>query len=206
MSVSDNQVLLDILDFLHKRISDDPASLGVDRAIIQAILQISPKQMDDNMSYLAERNLVALAGTGSGKWTFAKITADGIDVIENQERHEGKFPFSQSSSQIQEEGQEKVFQTVQPQVSLPEQVSNAFKQASDQVLGANISLSEKGKIEKQLKSLEKELLKTKKADLGQIQKDWEWLKKNAVWISPELASVVLEGIRVALDLPTSSKP
>ena len=90
---------------------------------------------------------------------------------------------------------------MQPQVSFHEQVSNAFKQASDQVLGAKISPGEKGKIEKQLKSLEKELLKTKKADLGVIQKDWEWLKKNADWISRGLASVVLEGIRVALDLP-----
>jgi len=204
MTVSDNQVLLDILELLHKNISDDPASPGVDRAITQATLQILPKEMDDNMSYLAERNLVALAGTASGKWTFAKITTDGIDFIDNKERYEGKFPFSQASSQIQEEGQEKVFQTVQPQASFPEQISNAFKQASDQVLGAKISSGEKEKIEKQLKSLEKELLKTKKADLGVIQKDWEWLKKNADWVIPALASVVLEGIRVALDLPTSA--
>ncbi len=66
MAISDNKVLQDILELLIKRISDDPASVGLDRAIIQATLQISPKQVDDNMSYLAERNLVALAGTASG--------------------------------------------------------------------------------------------------------------------------------------------
>ena len=166
----------------------------MDRAIIQATLQISPKQIDDIMSYLAEKNFVALAGTTSGKWTFAKITADGIDVIENKERYADKFPFIQASNKVHEEDQEQVFQTTQVQASFSEQVSNAFKQASDQVLGAKISTGEKGKIEKQLKSLEKELLKTKKADLGTIQQVWEWLKKNADWLSPTLAPVVLEGL------------
>jgi hypothetical protein len=204
MSVSDNQILLDILELLHKHISDDPASPGVDRAIIQAALQSSPKQMDDNMSYLAERNLVALAGTASGKWSFVKITTDGINIIENKEQYADKFPFAQASSQIQEECQENVSRTTQVQVSFTEQVSNAFKQASDQVLDAKISPGEKGKMEKQLKSLERELLKTRKADLGSIQKYWEWLKKNADWLSPTLVPVVLEGLRVALDLPSSA--
>jgi len=204
VAVYDNQVLLDILEMLYKRISDDPASPGVDRAIIQVALQISPRQMDDNMSYLAERNLVSLAGSDSGKWTFAKITAGGIEVIENKERYADKFPFTQGLSQIHEEGQEKVFPTAQAPVSFPEQVSNVFKQASDQVLSSKLSNGEKGKIEKQLKALEKELLRTKKADLGTIQKELEGLKKNAGWLSPTLASVVLEGIRVALDLPIST--
>ena len=201
MSESDNQVLLDILKSLYSRISDDPASLGVDRAIIQATLQISPKQMDDNMSYLAERNLVVLAGTANGKWTFAKITTDGIDVIQNKEKYADKFPFTQASSLIHEEGQEKVFRTTQLKVSFSEQVSNAFKHACDQVLSAKLSNSEKGKIEKQLKSLEKELLKSRKADLSSIQKDWESLKKNAGWLSPTLAPVMLEGVKIVLDLP-----
>jgi len=204
MSVSDNQVLLSILELLYKRFSNDPASSGIDRAIIQATLQISPKQMDDNMSYLAEGNLVALAVTPSGKWTFAKITADGIDAIENKERYADKFPFTQESSQIREEGQEKVFRTAQAQISFFDQVSNAFKQASDQILSAKLSNGEKGKIEKHLKILEKELLKNKKADLGTIQKAWEGIKKNADWLSPTLSSVVLEGIRVTLDLPISA--
>ena len=203
MSVSDNQMLLNSLELLYKRINDDPASPGVDRAIIQATLQISPKQIDDSLSYLAERNLVALTGAASGKWTFAKITAEGIEVIENKERYANKFLFAQSSSQIHEEDREKVFRTVETRVSLSDQVADVFKQASDQVLSSKLSSGEKRKIEKQLKSLEKELLKSKKADLKTIQKEWERLKKTAGWLSPTVAPVMLEGIRIALDLPTS---
>ena len=197
-------MLQNILELLIKRISDDPASVGLDRAIIQATLQISPKQVDDNMSYLAERNLVALAGTASGKWTFAKITADGIDVVENKELYPDKFSFAQTSiNQITSEDKDETFKKSQTKFSFNEKVADTFKQASDQVLNANLSIGEKAKIEKQLKALEKELLKTKKADLGTIQKEWEGLKKNAGWLSPTLALVVLEAIRATLDLPTS---
>ena len=204
MSLTDNQVLLNSLELLYKYINSDPANPGVDKAIIQATLQISPKQVDDNISYLAERKLVALAGAISGKWTFAKITAEGIEVIENKEGYSDKFPFTKASSQILKGDPEKVFQTADSQVSFSEQVSNVFKQASDQVLSSKLSSGEKGKIGKQLKALEKELLKTEKADLGTIQKHWEGLKKNAGWLSPTLAPVMLEEIRVVLDLPTSA--
>ncbi len=204
MSVSDNQVLLDILELLHKHISDDPESRGIDRAIIQATLQIPLKQMDDIITLLAQRNLVILAGTTGGKWTFAKITTDGIDVIENREKYADKLSLIQTlTDPNSEEGFDEAFKKSPPH-SFTEQVTDAFKQASDQVLGATISVGEKGKLEKQLRSLEKELLKGRKADLNSIQKDWEGLKKNAGWLTPTIAPVLLEGIRVALDLPGSA--
>jgi hypothetical protein len=201
VSISDNQVCLDILELLYKRVSDDPASSGVDRAIIQATLKIQENQMNTNMSYLAEKTLVTLSGFIGSRWTFAKITGDGIDVIENKERYAEKFPFTQAATrQILDDKQERVIQKMQTQVSFSQQVMDAFKQASDQVLDAKISNGDKGKIEKQLRDLEKELMKTKKANLATIQKDWEWLKKNASWVCPAIAQAVLETVKVALDL------
>jgi hypothetical protein len=198
MSVSDDQVCLDILELLYKHLNDNPAGSGVDRAIIQDTLKLSEQQMDINMTYLENKTLVTLFRTVSSQWTFAKITADGIDVIENKERYADKFPFTQAStSQIHEN----VFQTVRSQVSFTQQVTDAFKQAYDQVRVTKLSTSDKEKIEKQLKALEKELQKTKKADLGAIQKNWEELKKKASWLSPAIAQVVLEGIKIALDIP-----
>jgi len=205
MSVPDNQVFLDILDLLYKRISDDPEGPGVDRAIIQATLQISLKQMDDSTALLAGRNLVILVGNAGGKWAFAKITTDGIDAIENKERYAEKLSFAQTpTNQNPTEGSDKAFKMVEPH-GFNERVVVAFKQASDQVLGATISAGEKGKLAKHLMSLEKELLKARKADLNSIRKDWEELKKSAGWLTPPLAPVMLEGMRVALDLPASTQ-
>ena len=193
ISVSDDQVRLDILELLYKHLRDDPTGSGVDRAIIQDTLKLSEKQMDINISYIEDKTLVTLSRTISSQWTFAKITADGIDVIENKERYVDKFPFAQAStSQIHEGVHEKVIFT--------QQVTDAFKQAYDQVRATKLSTADKEKIEKQLKALEKELQKTKKADLGTIQKNWEELKKKASWLSPAIAQVVLEGIKIALDL------
>lgn len=200
MSVPDDQVRLDMLELLYKRLRDDPESSGVDRAIIEATLGVSEKQMDANMLYLEEKALVTLSRTIGSQWTFAKITAEGSDVIENKERYADKFPFTQGKTSLIPEEDENVIQTMQSEVSFAQQVTDAFNQAYNQVLAANISSSEKKKIEKQLSTLEKDLQKAEKIDLGSIQKNWEWLKKNASWLSPVIAPVVLEEIKIALDL------
>ena len=202
MPVSDDQVRIDILEVLYKHLTDDPTSSGVDRAIIQDTLKISESQMDLNMSYLEEKTLVTLFRIKGSQWTFAKITAEGIDVVENKERHAEKFPFTQATTnQIHKDVHENVIQIEQSQVSFSQQVTNAFNQAYNQVETSKLSKAEKGKIEKQLNALEKELQKTRRADLGTIQKLWEWLKRNASWLSPTIAQVVLEGIKIVLDLP-----
>ena len=201
VSKSDDQVRSDILELLYKRVGDAPSSSGVDRAIIQANLGISEKKMDDNMSYLESNSLVALNRVTGSQWSFAKITSDGIDVIENKERYADKFLFIQASTnQITDESPEKLVGTTHDGVSFNQQVTDAFTKASGQVLDAKISIGEKGKIEKQLKVLEKELLKTNKADLGAIQKYWEWLNKNASWLNPTIAQVVLRGIKITMGL------
>jgi DNA-binding PadR family transcriptional regulator len=195
--VSDDQVRLDILEMLHNRFIDNHAGYGVDRAIIQETLKISETQMDLNMSYLEEKGLVTLSRGNSSQWIFAKLTAEGAEVIEDKEHYAEKFPFTQtSSSQINKEG----FRASLPKASFTQQVLDAFKQATNQVFSANLHSGDKGKIIKQLKSLEKELQKSPKADLGTIQKDWDWLKKNASMLSPTIAPVILEAIKIALDI------
>jgi hypothetical protein len=199
--VSDDQVRLDILELLYKHRGDNATRSGVDRAIIQATLKLSEKQMDINISYLEDKALVTLSRTLGSQWTFAKITSDGIEVIENKERYADKFSFTQAStSQIQDEDHENIREAVSSETIFPLQVTDTFRQARDQVRATKLSRSDEEKIEKQLKALEKELQKNKKADLGTIQKDWVELKKKASWLSPILSRVVLEGIKKSLDI------
>jgi len=198
-SLSNDKVTIDILQLLYNRVSDNPGSSGVDRAIIQATLNVPQKQMDDRISFLEANGLVAIYRVGSSKWTFAKITGEGIDVIENKERYADKFTFTQTaSSQTLKEGQQRLSQKMQPQLSFPEQVSEAFRQASDQVLAAKTLSDDKSKIEKNLKALQRELQKGNKADLGSIQKDWEWIRKNGNFLAPTVAPVVLEAIKLVI--------
>ena len=201
MSVSDDQVRLDIVELLYKHREDNATRFGVDRAIIQDTLQLSEKQMDINSLYLEDKALVTLSRTFGTQWTFAKITSDGIEVIENKERYADKFSFTQAStSQIQDENHENIRETVSSETIFPLQVTDTFRQARDQVRAAKLSRSDEEKIEKQLRALENELQKTKKADLGTIQKDCGELKKKASWLSPILSRVVLEGIKKSLEI------
>jgi hypothetical protein len=201
MSTPDDQIRLNILELLYKRFRDNETSPGVDRAIIQAILGLSEKEMDVNILFLAEKALVALTMTTGSKWTFAKITPDGMEVAENKELYAEKLSATQDATgQNLENPQENFVRTMDPQLNFAEQLSDGFNQAYNQIRDANISNSEKGKIEKQLIILEKELHKAQNADLGKIQKQWEWLKKNAGWLNPTLGQVVLEEIKTVLEI------
>ena len=200
MSLPDNQVTLDILQLLYNRTNDNPSSLGVDRAIIQATLKIPQQQMDDAVSFLEANGLVTISISGGTKWTFAKITGDGLDVVENKERYAEKYAFTQTtSSQIQEQGHK--IPKVQPKINFSELLTSAFRQASNQVLGAKMPNSDKSKIERQLRELQKELSKAEKADLGSIKKDWESLKKNSSFVCPIIAPAILETLKLIFELP-----
>jgi hypothetical protein len=201
MSLSDNQVRLEILQLLYNRASDNPSSLGVDRAIIQATLKISHQQMDDAVSFLEVNGLVGLSRADGTKWTFAKITGDGLEVIENKERYAEKYAFTQNvTNQIQEPMQQN-FSKKDPNANFTELVATSFRQARDQVLDSSKSKNDKSKIEKQLREFQKELTKAQKADLGSIQTDWEWLKKNAGFVCPVVAPAVLETVKLILYSP-----
>jgi hypothetical protein len=200
MSPPDDQARLNILELLYEHVKDDPTSPGVDRAIIEATLGLSQKQMDDNTLFLEEKALVTLTRTAGSQWIFAKITADGTDVIENKERYADKFSFTQAKTSILPKEEVEDIQTAQPEFSFAQQITEAFNSAYDQVHASTKSSSERKKIEKQLSILERDLQKAKKIDLASIQKNWDWLKKNASTLCPIIAPVVLEGIKIALDL------
>jgi hypothetical protein len=208
MSAPDNQVSQEILQLLYSRFNPDDHGFGVDRAIIQALLGLSEKEMDDNVSYLEEKALVTVHRGAGAKWMFAKITPEGNEAIGNRGGFSAeKLPFAQAApSQIPYEKQHYPDMTEPGEppefsdLSFPEQLSEAFDKANHQVFAKNISGSEKGKIEKQLRELEKELRKMEKADLGKIQQIWVWLKKNAGWVNPTIAQVVLEGVKTALEI------
>ena len=198
MSTSDDQVRFTILELLYNRKENNPAGSGVDRAIIQDALKLDEKQLDSNMSYLEEKSLVSLVRLSGSQWTFAKITVDGVDVIENKERYADKFSFTQTATSHASDGSQGFSKILKSQTNFPEQLSDAFKQALDQVRVSTLPVKEREKIEKQLRSLEKELQKTPKTDLAVIQRDWEWLKKNANSSTQYISNVVLEAIKIAL--------
>jgi len=198
MSSSDDQARFNILELLYNRQQNNPAGSGVDRAIIQDALKLSEKQLDTNMSYLEEKNLVSLVRLSGSQWTFAKINVDGVDVIENKERYADKFSFTQAVASQTSENSEVLTKTPRIQTSFHEQLSDGFKQALDQVRVSDLSVKEREKIEKQLRSLERELQKTPKIDLAAVQRDWDWLRKYANASTKSVSGVVLEAIKLAL--------
>jgi hypothetical protein len=198
-AVTDNELRHQILELLHKSAQQDPLTLGLDRARMKEHLQVPENQMDFNIFYLRDKRLIELLQCMGTPWVLAKITAFGIDVIEDKDRFKVEFPFIQTNiQQIQGDVNAPVIQAVGSQVNFDQQVTYAFNQAQTIVESREgISPEQKEEIKEQLRRLEEEL-KSQEPDAGNIQKLWKWLKQNASWVVPTLTTVILEGAKIAM--------
>ncbi len=176
----DDQARNEILQLLNKHQAENPNSSGLDRAIIQAVTKLTQGQLELQMFELQKKELITLRGGAGSKWVFAEITPEGIKEIIN-----GNLQNSP-----QEIGSELLF----------DDMAEVFKQARYRIRETGLSNSDKGKIEKHLKDLEAELKKGKKTDLGKTQKIIKELNKNPYGVTPEVSKMVLETVKIALDL------
>ena len=198
MPVKHDEIRHRILKILYIMAQENPESLGLDKETINKILDVPEKTIFFNMQYLAEKGLISLF-KGIGTWFHARITAFGIDVVEDKEKYGEQFPFIQTT--IQEIHARDIYgsvvQAVESQVTFAQQVGSVFQQARGITEAKDIAPTLRMQIEERLNQLEEELKKTE-PDAGKIQELWKWLKRNANWVVPILVSAVLEGLKMAL--------
>ena len=195
-SIIHNEIRHRILEILYKFEQKNPTNIGgLGRETMKEILKIPEEQMDFNMLYLKQKGLITLFEV-IGSWIYARITAFGIDVIENKEIFAEQFPFI--IQEIHGDVYAPVIQAIGSQVSFNQQVTTAFQQARNMIeIKEDVPPTLREEIEKHLNLLEEEL-KNKEPNAGKIQTSWKWLKRNANWVVPTLTHVVLEGLKMSL--------
>jgi hypothetical protein len=200
MSAANDQVRNSILEILYNLSIQNPRGSAIEREEMVKLLQVADNIMDFNIFYLEEMGLIRFFVASGAPWYSASITARGIDVFEHKDRFKGQFPFIQATIQnIQGDVNAPVIQSVASQVNFSQQVNEAFKQAQVIIESREgLSHEQKDEIKQQVKLLEEELGR-EEPDAGRIQKFWKWLKQNASWIVPTIASVVTEGYKIAMD-------
>jgi hypothetical protein len=198
-SPSDDEIRHAILELLLRAAKDNPTVVGMNKQQVYENLQIPEERIEFNMDYLEQKGLVVRSGFMGPPYWFVKITAFGIDVVEQKEKFAAEFPFIQVTIQhIGGNVYGPAVQAVNSQVIFNQQVTDAFKRAYDLVESkTDATVAQKDEIKKNLKALEEEL-ETKEADAGKIQKAWKWIQRNANWLVPTLSQVVIEGMKMAL--------
>jgi len=150
--------------------------------------------VDANVFYLEEKRLIKLLNYLGVPWGLAKITAFGIDVIENKEKYKDRFSFIQIQN-IQGNVYGTVVQAgAGSQVTIT-QIGEAFQRARD-LTEAKTDISEglKREVQDNLTTLEEEIKKDEPA-LGKVQKITRWLKENASWVVPIIETIIKEAIK-----------
>jgi len=92
-SVTSEELCLQILEVLYDLSKEAASTWGVNRDTLLKALQVSEKDMDANVMYLAQRNMVAVTQADRVIWFLATITPFGKDVVENRQLYERRFPF-----------------------------------------------------------------------------------------------------------------
>ncbi|UCE16464.1 MAG: hypothetical protein JSV12_02285 [Candidatus Bathyarchaeota archaeon] len=195
-SIVDNEIRQLILKTLFDFEQKNPRSTGgFGRERMKELLQLPEEKMDFNMYYLEQKGFVKLF-KGIGIWFHARITAFGVDVIENKHKFGEQFPFIKTTIQeIHGDVHGNVVQAVDSKVSFNQQVTAAFRRARNMIETKDgISPTLKEAINEKVTLLEKEL-RSKKPDTSRTRKLWKWLKRNANWVVPTLAQVVLEVLK-----------
>jgi hypothetical protein len=91
--LTDEEVQLSILTMLFNKRKTQPKDPEVLREKIIEVLGIPEDRIEFNTDYLKEKMLIEILGTYMGGWTWAKITALGIDVMANKEERKKVFHF-----------------------------------------------------------------------------------------------------------------
>lgn len=91
--LTDGQIQLSILSLLYNRRKSKPTEPEVPRDKIIEALELPEDRIEFNADYLKEKMLIEILGTYMGGWTWAKITALGIDAMANKEDRKRVFNF-----------------------------------------------------------------------------------------------------------------
>lgn len=193
---SNDEVRFNILKILYEDFHRNPNEfLGMTRQKVEESFKVPENLMDANIQYLKEKGLIKLRESPNSRWLLAKITAFGIDVIENKEKFREQFSFLNIMIQnIRGNVYGDAVQAKDSQVTI-QQISDAFQKArSITEAKTDISPDLKKEVKETLLSLEEEL-KKKESDAGKIQKSWQWLKRNADWVVPSLTQIIIEAVK-----------
>jgi hypothetical protein len=91
--LSDGEVQLSILTLLFNIRRKQPKDPEVRREKIIEVLGLPEDRIEFNAEYLKEKRLIEILGAYMGGWCWAKITALGIDAINNKEERKRTFNF-----------------------------------------------------------------------------------------------------------------
>jgi hypothetical protein len=90
--LTDDEVQLSILTMLYNKRRETKDAEVLRQKIIEA-LNIPEQRIDFNSEYLEEKMLIDILGKSMDGWVYAKITAMGIDAINNKEEKKKTLKF-----------------------------------------------------------------------------------------------------------------
>ena len=182
--MNENQIRREILKILY----DDERKSSVsflDSKTLERNLNIDENDLRFNVNYLENKGYLKKEGFLGGDF-IANISHKGIDLIENNEEFNTKFPLVNITNVNNSRGVSVNSNNVQIDVNDSINITDSFNKLYKQIDPSNDNANE---IKENLKLIENEL--TKEAiNQSTISNSVNWLKINAYWTIPMITQII----------------
>ncbi len=178
--LDNNQIRRKILQILYDYEIENPGGL-TPSGIVKKHLQVEDKIIDFNLNYLENKGYLKLTRL-HGSLPLSRITSGGIDIVEDNNQLDEKFPLIHQTIVHNSPG------TVIDSQNVSINIVNSFNQIYEEINQQNPE--NRDLIIEKVNFIERELGK-KDMDKSKVRKMYEWLQRNANWIMPSLSQVMV---------------
>ncbi len=183
--MDENVLRREILKILYDYERINPGDFVDYNDIMSKLNNIETNQLIFNMDYLENRGYLKQMKLASGGF-LTNITCNGIDLIENKEEFNTKFPLINITNVHNSQGVVLNSNNVKIDINESINITESFNELYKQIDSSDRYADE---IKEKLDFIKSELTK-KEIKRSNISNSVEWLRKNANWSIPMIAQII----------------
>jgi len=183
--MNENRIRRGILEILYDYEEEHSGDQMGGHDLTEKLGDIEPNELIFNMNYLENKGYMDIEEYLEGEF-IANITHQGIDLIENNEEFNTKFPLITITNINNSKGVVLGSNNVQIDIKDSINIKDSFNELYKQI---DITNDDANEIKENIKQIEIELNK-KEVNSSTIKNSVSWLKRNANWTIPTITQII----------------
>lgn len=183
--MDNNEIRRKILDILYNNKLNNLEEGFYNIKLQEKFSNIDENIFNFNLNYLKKKRLIRSTTVLGQRYYIVKITIDGIDVVEDNEKLNRFFPIINQTIVSNSPGT--VINSNNVSINIQESFNLIYQEINER------NPKNKSEIKSKIDELKKELEKDE-INKSKVQKCSEWLKRNANWTIPTISQIILATI------------
>lgn len=180
--MNNNEIRRKILEILYNNKLNNLEKGFYNTKLYEEFSNIDENIFNFNLDYLKKKYLIRSTKVLGQRYYIVRITADGIDVVEDDEKLNRLFPFINQTIIYNSPGT--VINSNNVSISIKESFNPIYQEINER------NPKNKSEIKSKVDELKQELEKDE-INKSKVQECSKWLKKNAKWTIPMITQIFI---------------